>query len=238
VLEANGGRTLGYSKMVPCPAHVLRVHARRPAMNYQKKTADNRFTQTTFPDCHHLCLIYDSEEERRKIVSEFLATGIRQGELVRYFADTTSPDEIRTWLTGAGVEIQKVEGNGTFGITKAESAYCPSGRFVPQEVIENMVSRYAMARDAGYRGSRACGEMSWVFGDTPGADRFLEYEVRINMITETFPYIGMCQYDARLFDGASLFNILQVHPYMIAQGQIVRNPYYIKPEEFLAKLES
>ena len=59
---------------------------------------------------------------------------------------------------------------------------------------------------------------------------------RLNTITDTFPYMGMCQYDARLFDGASLFKVLQVHPFMIAQGQLVRNPFYIKPEEFLAGL--
>ncbi len=206
-------------------------------MNEQHQEVDRGFTQEVLPECHHLCLIYDSEEQRRKIVSEFLTAGIRQGELVRYFADTTSPKEIRAWLLEAGVEVPKAEEDGAFGITKAESAYCPSGRFVPQEVIGNMVSRYAIARKAGYRGSRACGEMSWALRDIPGADRFLEYEVRINTITETFPYIGMCQYDARLFDGATLFNILQVHPFMIARGQIVRNPFYIKPEEFLAKLE-
>ncbi len=206
-------------------------------MNDQRQETGKGFAQEIFPECHHLCLIYDSEEQRRRIVSEFLAAGLKQGELVRYFADTTSPKEIRAWILETGAELLKAEEDGAFGIIKAESAYCPSGRFVPQEVIENMVSRYALARKAGYRGSRACGEMSWALRDIPGAELFLEYEVRINTITETFPYIGMCQYDARLFDGATLFNVLQVHPFMIAQGQIVRNPYYIKPEEFLAKLE-
>jgi hypothetical protein len=204
-------------------------------MNDQRQE-EKGFTQEVIPDCHHLCLIYDSEEQRRKIVSEYLAAGLKRGELVRYFADTTSAKEIRAWLLEKGVEIPKVEENGAFGIVKAESAYCPSGRFVPQEVIENMLSRYAIAKKAGYRVSRACGEMSWALRDIPGADRFLEYEVRINTITESFPYIGMCQYDARLFDGATLYKVLQVHPYMIAQGQVVRNPFYIKPEEFLAKL--
>ncbi len=189
------------------------------------------------PGCHHVCLIYDSEDQRRKTVSEYLATGLNQGELVRYFADTTSPQDLRAWLREAGVEISAAEADGVFGIVKAESAYCPRGRFVPRDVIATMVSRYAMAQKAGYRGSRACGEMSWVLRDIPGADHFLEYEVRINMIIETFPYIGMCQYDARLFDGATLFKVLQVHPYMIARGQIVRNPLFIKPEEFLATLE-
>jgi hypothetical protein len=27
-----------------------------------------------------------------------------------------------------------------------------------------------------------------------------------------------------------------VHPYMVAQGQIVRNPFYMRSEEFLAEL--
>ncbi len=190
------------------------------------------------PDCHHVCLIYDNEEQRRNIVSDYLAAGLKQGELVRYFTDTTPAQDLRAWLRESGVEISADEEKGDFGIVDAEKAYCPSGRFVPQEVIETMVSRYAMARNAGYRGSRACGEMSWALRDIPGSEDFLEYEVRINTITETFPYVGMCQYDARRFDGATLFKVLQVHPFMIAQGQIVRNPYYIKPAEFLARLES
>jgi hypothetical protein len=148
------------------------------------------FTKELLPDCHHLCLIYDNEEQRQKIVSEYLAAGIRQGDLVRYFADTTSPEEVHTWLSDTGIELQKAEKDGYFSIIKAENAYCPNGRFVPREVIENTLSRYVMAKKAGYHGLRACGEMTWVFRDIPGSEHFLEYEVRLNMITETFPISG------------------------------------------------
>ncbi len=198
-----------------------------------RQEMDLGFTQDVFPDCHHVCLIFDNEEQRQKIVSEYLAAGLKRGDLVRYFADTTSPTEVRAWLLEMGMDLAKAEETGAFAIAKAENAYCPSGQFAPPEVIENMVARYAMAEQAGYRGSRACGEMTWALRSIPGADRLLEYETRINLITETFPYIGMCQYDARLFDGATLFKVLQVHPYMIAQGQIVQNPFYVRPEEFL-----
>ncbi len=191
-----------------------------------------------FPECHHVCLIYDSEEQRRKFVSEYLAAGVRRGELVRYFADVTSPEEIRAWLLEAGLDISKAEEKGDFAIVKAENGYCPEGRFVPQEAITRMVSRYAMAQEAGYSGSRAAGEMTWALRDIPGSDRLLEYEIRINTISETFPYVGMCQYNARLFDGGTLFKVLQVHPFMIAQGQIVQNPFYVRPEELLAKLDA
>ncbi|MBP7686618.1 MAG: MEDS domain-containing protein [Thermoflexales bacterium] len=207
-------------------------------MNDQQPGINLGFTEETFPDCQHVCLIYDNEEQRRRIVSKYLAAGLKQGELVRYFADTTSPQAIRAWLTALGIDLETFEKAGAFGIAQAESAYCPSGRFVPPEVIENMMARYSMAHNAGYTGSRVTGEMTWALRNLPGADRLLEYETRINLITETFPHIGMCQYDARLFDGATLFKVLQVHPYMVAQGQIVRNPFYIQPAEFLAKFNA
>jgi len=180
-------------------------------------------------------LIYDYEEQRKKIVSEFLAAGIKRKELVRYFADVTPPEEIQSWLSVIGIDVEEATLNGSFNISNAESNYCPNGRFEPEEIIKTMVSRYNMAREAGYAGSRACGEMNWALRNIPGSDRFLEYEALINTITEPFPHIGMCQYDARIFDGATLLKILQVHPFIIAQGQIVQNPYYIKTEEFLSK---
>jgi len=201
-------------------------------MYNQEQGMDMGFTQEVIPECHHVCLIYDDEKQRREIVSAYLAAGLKRGEIVRYFTDTTTSDEIRTWISEKGTEPRD---DVSFRIVKAEDAYCPSGSFVPPTVFDNMIARFTSARQAGYSGSRACGEMTWALRDIPGSDRLLEYENGINMIQDTFPHVGMCQYDARLFDGATLFKVLQLHPYMIAQGQIVSNPFYIKPEEFLIK---
>ena len=207
-------------------------------MNDHPHAIDLGFTAEVVPDCHHLCLIFDDETQRRKIVSEYLAAGLKQGDLVRYFTDVTSPQAVRTWLLVMGLELLQAEETGSFGITQAETAYCPSGHIMPQDVVKNAKARYAMAKQAGYHGSRVTGEMTWVLRRPADIDRLLEYETRLNLIDEAFPYIGMCQYDARKFDGATLFKVLQVHPYMIAQGQIVRNPFYIQPQEFLTRLDT
>lgn len=114
-------------------------------MNERRQEMEIGFTQEIIPDYHHLCLIYDDEGQRRKIVSEYLAVGVKRGEIVRYFTDTTVPNDIRAWLLEMGIE------------PKDDDSY-----------------------------------------------------------------------------GATLFKILQVHPYMVAQGRIVRIPFYIKPDEFLA----
>ncbi|MDP3176250.1 MAG: MEDS domain-containing protein [Spirochaetaceae bacterium] len=183
----------------------------------------------------HLCLIFDDDEQREKVVSAYIAGGLKKGEQVRYFSDRTSPEEIRAWLSRMGVELPEPEQGGPFGISSSVGAYCPKGLFAPEEMIGQMLPHYERARKAGYRGSRSCGEMTWALKGIPGSERLLEYESLLNTVGGDFPHSGMCMYDARLFDGATLFKVLQVHPYMIAQGQIVRNPFYVRPEEAFSK---
>jgi hypothetical protein len=83
-------------------------------MNTASEGVDLGFTKERFPECHHLCLIYDNDEQRQKIVSEYLVTGVKQGDLVRYFSDTTSTEEVRTWLSETGIEHPKSRGRWIF----------------------------------------------------------------------------------------------------------------------------
>lgn len=207
-------------------------------MNNQKQTIDLGFTKERFPQGAHMCLIYDREEERQEIVSEYLATGLKQGEQVRYLTDTTTPADVHSWLLDMGVELPEARENGPFSISRAESAYCPNGHFDPPEYIAAMPPRFNRSKAAGYHGMRSCGEMTWTLNGIPGSERLLEYEALLNTVNSDYPFSGMCQYDARRFDGATLLNVLKVHPWMIVRGKIVQNPYYISPQEFLDELKS
>jgi hypothetical protein len=200
-------------------------------MNKPKKTIEMGFTNEYFPESCHICLIYDSEEQRQKIVAEYLAAGIKQGEYISYFADQTTFDKVRFWLKGMAIEIPQDENNELMKFINALSYYNRDGKFEPEKIIEGVEQRYDNLKQKGYSGSRATGEMSWAIREGACIDRLLEYEVLLNKIDHPFPHTGMCQYDARLFDGATLFKVLQLHPYMIAHGQIVRNPFYIKPTQ-------
>jgi hypothetical protein len=44
----------------------------------------------------------------------------------------------------------------------------------------------------------------------------------------------MCQYDARRFDGATIFDVINVHPVMLVRGHLIRNPFYLPPDQFFA----
>jgi hypothetical protein len=202
-------------------------------MNNLRKEVDMGFTKDRFPEGTHMCLIYDDDEQRKKIIGQFLAKGISIGEQVGYYADTTTPKDVETWLKDMDIVLPSKKKEGEFGVFKAQDIYCPSGKFVPSEMMARLSGCYDQAINAGYPGARVSGEMSWALMGIPGSERLMEYEALINTISDKHPVTPICQYDARRFDGATLLNVLRVHPLMIVQGKIVRNPYYMSPQEFL-----
>ncbi|MCC7373560.1 MAG: MEDS domain-containing protein [Verrucomicrobiales bacterium] len=186
----------------------------------------------TFPEGTHMCLIYSDEAERRESIGRYLALGLADRESVSYFADTTSEEEIQSWLDMISREASSGVTAADIKVHSAESVYCPNGRFDPDEMLERLGGCYQTAVASGRAGARVSGEMTWALKGIPGSHRLIEYEAKINLHVEKFPTTAVCQYDARRFDGATLLEVLRVHPMMIVRGQIVRNPYYLRPEEF------
>ena len=100
-------------------------------------------------------------------------------------------------------------------------------------MLENMKKAYEDALKNGYRGARGTGEMLWGTRKIKGVEKLMEYESRINIMTRTHPFTAVCWYDARECDVATIRECLKVHPYLIVKGNVVMNPYFIPPEEYL-----
>lgn len=173
----------------------------------------------------HVCLIYSDEAERAKILVPYLNAGLAAGELISYAADGAEPAQTLEWLRSIGVDVA-LGAAGSVNLLRADTFYRNVVHFDAKEQLASMLARYETAERAGYTGSRACGEMSWALRVFQTADPLIAYESLINNVPTAFPHHGMCQYDARKFDGATLYRVLQVHPYVIANGSLVRNPFY------------
>ncbi|HLO58894.1 MAG TPA: MEDS domain-containing protein [Bacteroidales bacterium] len=195
--------------------------------SHQELTSD--LSEHFAGDFCHVCLIFDNDEQRKKIVSQYMQNGFKKGDLIRFASNHIDQDEVLSWLSELNIELP--ENKEAFMVMSADDFYCSGGEFNPPALIDRIEKRLLSLKKDGYHGSRVCGDMSWALKKIPGAERLLEYELLLNTVETDIPHTGMCQYDARLFDGATLFNILQVHPYIIAQGQIVRNPFYKKSGE-------
>jgi len=182
-----------------------------------------------------MCYIYNDDNERRDFVSKYVESGLAGHEKVRYFVDLKSPQDIPVALSAHGLDLPSdIDARG-LSITRALDTYCPDGTFLPERMLEKLRWMHSSSIGEGYGGARVSGEMSWALRGVPGSERLTEYDALINTIVREYPTTAVCQYDARRFDGATLFDVLAAHPMMIIRGQVVRNPYYVAPELFLAK---
>jgi hypothetical protein len=186
------------------------------------------FTGETFPPGTHMCYIYSDEDERKGIIFRFLESGLLNGENVSYFMDVNTADERKEHQAALGMDNLYKEQPGHFSLATAREAYCPTGVFVPDEMLGRLSEFYTQSMDEGYTGARATGEMSWATRGIPGSSRLMEYEALLNSILRRCPVTVICQYHAKCFDNRMLRNVLTVHPLMVFRGRIVRDPYYIK----------
>ncbi len=202
-------------------------------MCQNQKSVNMGFTDEQFSEGTHMCLIYNNENERQEIISKFLEGGLSSGEKVAYFSDELSPDQIRIWLADLGVDLPDSEKTNSFSVSSTAETYFPGGKFEIDDMLHTLKDFYVTAKEENYPAVRVTGEMSWALKDVPGADRVMEYEAKVNDVVAKFPVTAICQYDANKFDGATILECLKVHPFMIVHRQIVRNPYYMKTDDFL-----
>jgi hypothetical protein len=184
------------------------------------------FTEELFPAGTHMCLIYNSDEERNEVISKFIDAGLKTGEKVAYFCDHKNTKEVESWLNEKGVDLSLANKTNQFTLATTQSVYYPSGKFNPEEMLDNLIAFHDSACADNYPASRVTGEMCWATRGIPGSERLIEYESYGRTFLEKYPVTVVCQYHANKFDGATLLECLKVHPFMIVNGQIVRNPYY------------
>jgi hypothetical protein len=87
------------------------------AMGQTQRQVKLGFTDERFPAGTHMCLVYDDDDERRRLIGRFIDAGLRDEERVAYFADTTTPIGAAVWLSEAGVDVSGYIEAGMFSVS-------------------------------------------------------------------------------------------------------------------------
>lgn len=194
---------------------------------------DLGFTTEHFPAGTHMCFIYNNEQERRETIARYLESGLGSGELVGYFADVD--EMVDDYLAQMGVSVPEEAREQRLMLSRSRDTYCPDGRFIIGRMLGNLEKFHHTCVERSLPASRVSGEMGWALGPVEGREDLIEYEARVNIVLRDHPVTAICQYDANRFDGATIFDVLSVHPMMVVRGQVLKNPYFIPPEAFLAQ---
>ena len=179
----------------------------------------------------HICAFFDSREEEYDTLLPYFKEGVDAGEQVLNVLDADRLTDHCERLEAGGIPID----DGRVQVASSEETYIAGGSFD----IERMVSFVTEAlRNAASKGHcvRTAGWMDWVYRQPPGTERLMEYEARMNLLVPTFDCTFMCVYDLSKVNGDTLIDIMSTHPYVILRGQIRRNPFFIRPEDYLREL--
>jgi hypothetical protein len=173
----------------------------------------------------HICGLFGDDDERLRTLARFCRAGDVDRDKFLYITDTASPEELAGCFAAHGADLGPAP---HANVVPSAGIYYPEGRFDPEAATGALRDFCLSAVGEGFAGARGTSEMGWALRQVPGSERLIDYELRLNDIFTGpggLPLTVVCQYDTRRFDGELLLGLLEVHPFMLVRGQILRNPY-------------
>jgi hypothetical protein len=194
---------------------------------------DLGFATAPVPHGAHICQIYSDDDERTLALLKFVEAGLKRREKTACFSRDLDEKVMTTWFTKSDVDLASEQDQGHFTWSDAETIYFANGVFDPERMLALLTQFHDDSVSTGLTGARVIGEMSPNISHIPGGSRLFEYEASVNSLLKSHPVTAVCQYDARRFDGATIMDVLSVHPFMVVQGNVIQNPFFERPESLV-----
>lgn len=204
-------------------------------MNENKNDVTLGFISDKVPAGTHVCLIYNTEKDRVDSLLKFLLSGMESGEKAICYSERMDEHTVREFFGKNSLSYDEHKEKNAITLAGVSEVYFKNNVFDPERMLNNLKSFYKESKDKNFKGARVIGEMLPEIEKIAGGERLLEYESRVTVLLRDYPATTVCQYNANDFDGATIMDILKVHPRLIVNGAIVQNPLYIPAEDFLSE---
>lgn len=179
----------------------------------------------------HICAFFTSAAEAYDTLLPYIDDGIHRGDLVVNVVDAARLPAHRQHLANGGIPLDEQH----VVLASSEETYLLDGHFDIDRMSDFVRSNLQAAARQGRR-VRTAGWMDWLHREAPGTDRAIEYEARMNLLFPDFDATFMCVYDLSKLTGEMVVDIMATHPYVILDGQVRENSFYVPPETYLREL--
>jgi hypothetical protein len=181
----------------------------------------------------HICQIYSDDDERIDSLLQFMLSGVQTGERTICFSENMDEETMEAFFFEHQISYDAYKQKRAIALSRVRDVYFQDNVFDPDRMLNTLTSYHQESLELGFPAARVIGDMAPEVQTIPGGERLLEYESKVSMLLRERPITSVCQYDARQFDGATIMDVLKVHPQMIVRGTVVHNPFFIPPDEFL-----
>lgn len=184
----------------------------------------------------HVCAFFDSSQQEYDCLGPFVAEGLAQGEQVVSIRDAGKCNDHIDRLRGlVSTPLEAPIARNQLRVVASEETYLQDGHFEADRMFTLVESILRDARE-GFPRVRAFGEMSWALQNLPGTGELMEYESKLNVLTQEHDCTILCVYDVNRFSGKAVMDVLATHPLVIMGDRLYENPYFVEPQVYLQEL--
>jgi hypothetical protein len=191
-----------------------------------------RLADTTLKCPCHACAFFTEKEEEYAILIPFMQEGIARGERCINIIDKGHRAERLSRLQRVGIDVTAAETRGQLDLQTWEVAHAVEGHFDQNRMLAQL-ERQAGEGTSRYPMTRMWSNQEWALQGLPGVQDVIEYEARFNYVWPKLFDVFICVYDARKFSAALMTQMMRTHPYVVIDGMLRENPFYVPPDEFL-----
>jgi len=177
-------------------------------------------------EANHFSLFFRNEKEQLDAVVPFLADYLQSGHRVLYIWDSTKEEKLYSSLEERGINVKELAARRSLCIFHSSEVYLKDGYFDMERMFSFWETALEESLRMGYSRIFCSGEMTWYLKGLPGVEKMMEYEARLNRITDDYPQVTiLCQYNVNRLSGAVIIDAVISHPMVLLENRRYRGYY-------------
>lgn len=187
-------------------------------------------------ETRHVCAFFNSDEEEYRVLLPFIKDGFERGDKAIHVVNPDQRHDHLQRLAAVGIDSMSAEQSGQLEVRINTEAYLRDGRFDQHRMLTAFEQMASGNANGGFPLSRICCRMDWVVEGRSYVDDVVEFESRVNEVWRRHDDAVICTYHLGKFGGETVVDIMRTHPMIIIGGILLRNPFFVPPEDFLREL--
>jgi hypothetical protein len=184
-------------------------------------------------EIRHVCAFFNDDEEEYRVLLPFIRDGFGCGDKAVHVINPNQRRDHLQRLAEVGIDPVATQQSGQLEVRINTEAYLQDGRFDQDLMLAAFEQMASGNSTGGFPLSRICCRMDWATEGRSYIDDLVEFESRVNDVWRSHDDAVICTYQLGKFGGDTVIDIMRTHPMIIIGGLLHRNPFYVRPEEFL-----
>jgi hypothetical protein len=171
----------------------------------------NEIRVTSFQKGDHICYFYRDPAEQIAVAGPFVQVGLLGGERCLCVLPKDQSAQLYKWLDSHGLDSLNEISRGALIVATPEEAYVASGSFNRELMVKFLDEAMREALKQGFTAFRGTGDLSWSALDSHACAQMPEYEAMLDRYFPGKRSLGICMYNAALFNEQQTRKLLEAH---------------------------